>query len=618
MLARRRALTATRPFRAPTDSETDIEPNGDFPMLTLPRTKSVMSAGAALACVAGLAHAKPPAVLDYIPSDAAFVVTVSNVGELMQDVTRINAALGDQGNPMLPMMMGMMGGMPGMDMTGSMAIVVSEFDPENMDPSQVQILLPVTDLDQMVQAMGGVPDDAGVVTLNMQGQQISLKRAGDGFAVAGMSPDAVSGFNAGAGQMAGHVTRLGENGTEVVTGSDIAIAINMQAIAPLVLPQIEQQMAEAQAMMEMMPEGQAAAAPMEALNEAVQQFFNDATVGVLAVNADEAGVGFNFATQFKAESELASFFSHRGDSSGLLDRVPGGSYFYAGAADLQWPGFPKVVDALMGAMEQAGEQQPELKAQMDAMLAQFDIDAMFENVTGYAQVVNVNPEGMMAGLLKNSTTYIAGKDPAALKDMQKKFSSMAAGENQDMVNMGYEENAITIEGVALDGYTAGLGQGAQQAGGMGGPSPAMMMQMMYGAEMGPAGYLGQLDGGVVQTTTKEAGYVGAAIRAAKNGGGLGSDEKLAAISERLPSGRFMEVYLGTDHLLNNLMPMAAMFGMVDGFEPVEPFAPMAMGVSGHSGGMNFGLFIPLKVIEVGATLVPDDAMNQMGNDDPEF
>jgi len=590
-------------------------------MLTLPRPECVMSAAAAMACAAGLAHAAPPAVLDHVPSDAAFVVTVSNLGELLQDISRINTALGDQGNPMLPMMMGMMGGMPGVDMTGSMAIVVGEINPEQMDPSVVQILLPVTDMDQMVQAMGGVPDDAGVVTLNMQGQQISMKRVGDGFAVAGMSADAVGAFSGASGQLAAHAERLGVNGTEVVSGSDIAIAINVQAIAPLVLPQIEQQMAEAQAMMEMMPEGQAAAAPMAAFNEAVQQFFNDASVGVLSVNADEAGVGFNFAAQFQPESELAAFFSHRGDSSGLLDRVPGGSYFYAGAADLQWPGFPKMVDAMLGAMEQAGEGQPELKAQMDAVLGQFDLDALMDNVTGYAQVVNVNPEGMMAGLLKNSTTYITGKDPAALKAFQMRASNLFDGEAAAGSGMqaSYEENAISIEGVELDAYSTAMSPDAQQAGGMGGPNPAMMMQMMYGAEMGPSGYLGQLEGGVVQTTTKEAGYVGAALRAAKNGGGLGADEKLGAISNRLPSGRFMEVYLGTDHLLNNLMPMAAMFGMVDGFEPVEPIAPMAMGVSGHSGGMNFGLFIPLKVIEVGASFAPDqDAMDPMGNDDPEF
>ena len=230
-------------------------------------------------------------------------------------------------------------------------------------------------------------------------------------------------------------------------------------------------------------------------------------------------------------------------------------------------------------------------------------------------------EGMMAGLLKNSTTYITGKDPAALKEFQKSASNLFDGEAAAGTGMqaSFEENAITIEGVELDAYSTAMSPDAQQMGGMGGPNPAMMMQMMYGAEMGPSGYLGQLEGGVVQTTTKEAGYVGAALRAAKNGGGLGSDEKLAAISNRLPSGRFMEVYLGTDHLLNNLMPMAAMFGVVDGFEPVEPFSPMAIGVSGHSGGMNFGLFIPLKVIEVGATLVPDeDPMAPMGNDDPEF
>ncbi|MFG0304669.1 MAG: hypothetical protein ACF8Q5_00495 [Phycisphaerales bacterium JB040] len=590
-------------------------------MPTLSRPECVMSAACALACVAGLAQADPPAVLDYVPSDAAFVVTVSNLGELMQDVSRINTALGDQGNPMLPMMMGMMGGMPGMDMTGSMAVVVSEFDPENMDPSKVQILLPVTDLNQMVQAMGGVPDDAGVVTLNMQGQQISLKRVGDGFAVAGMTPEAVNAFEGGAGQLAAHTARLGVNGTEVVLASDLAITVNLQAIAPFVLPQIEQQMAQAQAMMEMMPEAQAAGAPMEAMNEAVRQFFSDATVGVLAINADEAGVGINFAAQFKEESELAGFFDFRGDSSGLLDRVPGGSYFYAGAADLRWPGFPKMMDAMMVAVDQAGAEQPELKAQFDAMLEQFDLDALFANVTGYAQVVNVNPEGMMAGLLKNSTTYISGKDPAALKEFQKNASSMFEGQVAQGAGMQatYTENAVTIEGVQLDAYSTAMGADAQQMGGMGGPSPAMMMQMMYGPDMGPTGYLGQLEGGVVQTTTQEAGYVGAAIRAARNGGGLGADERLASISKRLPSGRFLEAYLGTDHLLNNVMPMAAMFGMVDAFEPVEPIAPMAVGVSGHSGGMNVGLFIPLKVIEVGATFVPDDAgMDQMGNDDPEF
>jgi len=298
--------------------------------------------------------------------------------------------------------------------------------------------------------------------------------------------------------------------------------------------------------------------------------------------------------------------------------VPGGAYFFAGAADFTWPGFETVVEMANNAMKQMQEAQPDAAGMM-GQFGNMDLSAMLSKAQGYAQVVSVNPAGMQAGLLKNSVIYMASTDPAGLVAMQRQTTEAADGMAAGGVSMAsfYEAAAATIGGVELDAY--GTTFSADQNSMTGGASPAMMMQMFFGPDMGPKGYIGKLAGGMMQTTTQDEAYVAAAIDAAKNGNGLGTDEGVTAIADRLPAGRFFEVFIGTDHLLNNVAPMLAMFGMIDGFEPTGKMPPVAMGLSGKSGGFNFGLFVPLEVIVVGAEMVPDQPAQDMGGDeDPEF
>ncbi|MFT5424032.1 MAG: hypothetical protein ACI89L_001824 [Phycisphaerales bacterium] len=569
----------------------------------------------AMCGLGGLAMAAPPAVLDYVPSDAPIVLTVANLGELMADVTRVNTALGDQGNMMVPMMMGMMGGLPGVDLTGSMAIVINSADFENLDPSAVSMILPIADMDALVEAMQGRVEN-GVVLLSMQGQELALKSLGGGFAVAGQSADAVRGFAGNAGHLAANQARLGASGTELVSGGDVTLMVNIQALRPMIEPQLEGMMEQA----EMMAAGNPAGGelPAEAMQAAIERFLAEASMGVVSVSADELGVGLNVATQFRAETELANLFGAEANAHELLKRVPGGAYYFAGAADLSWPGFETLVEVATNAIAQAQEAQPDAAGMMSNM-GNIDLAAMLENAQGYAQVVSVNPAGMQAGLLKNSATYIASTDAAGLVEMHKQTNQAADGSAGGGISIAsfYEAGATTIGGVELDAY--GTTFSADQNSMVGGASPAMMMQMFFGPDMGPKGYVGRLENGMMQTTTQDEAFVTKAIDAAKNGNGLGADEGVSEIADRLPSGRFFELFIGTDHLLNNVAPMLAMFGLIDGFEPTGDMPPMAAGLSGHSGGFNFGLFIPLEVIEVGAEMAPDEPTPDTGaNEDPEF
>lgn len=584
-------------------------------MLTNPRI-TTPSALLAVCGLSGLAVAAPPAVLDYVPSQAPVVITVANLGELMADVTRVNAAMGDQGSPMLPMFMGMMGGMPGMDMTGSMAIVINSTDFENMDPSAISVILPIADMDALVGALGGQVAD-GVVSLNMQGQQVAMKSLGGGFAVAGQSADVVNGFTGNAGQLAANQTRLGANGTELMSGGDVTVMVNIQALRPLIEPELDGMMQQAEMMAAGVP-GAGGQMPAEAMQAGVLQFLEEASMGVISLSADESGVGLNIATQFLAETAMAEFFNADGNAHELLSRVPGGAYYFAGAADFTWPGFETVAEMANTAMQQMNEAQPDAGGMM-GQFGKMDLGEMLQKAQGYAQVVSVNPAGMQAGLLKNSVTYMASTDPAAIIDFQRQATTAADGAAGGGVQMAsfFDAASKTIDGVELDAY--GTSFSADQNSMAAGPSPAMMMQMFFGPDMGPKGYMGKLAGGMVQTTTQDEAYVATAIDAAKNGNGLGTDEAVSAIADKLPQGRFFEMFIGTDHLLNNVAPMLAMFGLIDGFEPTGDMAPVAMGLAGRSGGFNFGLFVPLEVIEVGSEMVPDQPdMMGGGNQDPEF
>jgi hypothetical protein len=164
-----------------------------------------------------------------------------------------------------------------------------------------------------------------------------------------------------------------------------------------------------------------------------------------------------------------------------------------------------------------------------------------------------------------------------------------------------------------------MDQQGMGAGGMGGMmNPQMMMQMMFGPNLGPAGYIAEAGDGVVQTHSTDKFALARAVQAAKGKNALGSIELVQQSASMLQDNTVFEMYLGADHTLNTVGPMLMMFGVVPEFEQLPPHAPIAMGFTADGGGATMRTWVPMQVLGTIMELIPQDQMGASDQQDEEM
>ncbi len=579
-----------------------------------------MTCVAALAMSAGLVHADPPAVLDFVPADAPLVVSIGNVGELFNDIDAANRMLGENGNPQAGFITMMGRGMPGLNLDGSAAAVIN-FDfanPDNMDEEDVVVILPISDFAAFTQ---GAQATDGVYEFAFGGEPAYAKRVGEGFALVGPSAGAVSSFQANAGNMRAHGERLGHSGRSIADSADIAFIANVAPAREMMLDGLAQAQQQMMFFAAMGAQGQDVATPINGMMEMIRGYVNDAQTGAMGLSYDEGGFTIDWGVQFEEGSESAKLLDVKGDAGSMLSRVPGGDYYLAYAMDLRSPALASVASKfqeISSAMEGASSSIP----------GQPELADIMERATGTAGVLGASPAMMQTGLLANMVSYVRTDDADAYAGML--ADSVKASDGQSAQGMSfatsYGANAKTVSGVPVDTYSVKMSIDQAAGGGMGGMgNPQQMVGMMFGPSMGPNGHIAKLDNAVVQTLSSNEALLTRSIEAAKTGNGLGADARVKAVSDRMPEGSMGQLFIAYNQLANTVGPMAMMFGAIEGFEPVEPMDPVAMGLGTQDGGLHFRMFLPGPVITSAVSFMPEqddpfaeDGWGDDAEEDPEF
>lgn len=581
------------------------------------RMRAAGCAAVALALFAGGAQAAPK-VLDHVPADAPVVISIGNVGELLNDIDAFNVMLGDKGMPEAGFVTMMGRGMPGLNLDGSAAVVLN-FDPENPDAmgdDDVVILVPVSDFGAFTQQ--GAADN-GVVEFMLGDQPAFARQLGDGFAAMGPAADAVRGFAGDAGRMGAHSNRLGHSGLAIADTSDVTIIANVAPFRPRLLQGMQDAQQQAVFYAGMSAQGQDVATPINAMMDLVRAYVNDAQTGVVGISYDAGGVTLDLGTQFTPDSDSAKGFDKRGDAATLLNRVPGGDYYLAYAMDLRSPELAKLAaqaQAMSASMPGAG-----------SMPGQPEFADIIDHATGTAGVMGTSPALMSAGVLSNMVSYVRTNDAAAYAEMVSESLNGSNGQASQGMSFAtsYTADAKNVQGVPVDSYAVKISVDQAAGGNMGMGSPQQMIGMMFGPSQGPNGHIARLDSGVIQTVSPSTELLERAIGAAKNGNGLGADGRVMNVSKRLPEHRMGEAYLSLDQIFNSVGPIASMFGVLPNFQPAPAMDPVAMGVATIDGGVHMRTFIPNDVIKTGVAMAPErpDAMDdgwgdEPADEDPEF
>jgi hypothetical protein len=492
-------------------------------------TKACMLAACGMALSAP-ALAVPP-VLDWVPTDASGVVAVNNLGKASGDLQAFVQAAN------LP------------PMEGEMQAMFAAVEGENVNAGQsaaffmvggaegsTVMLLPVTSYKDFVTARGGV--GAGVEEIEFGGQNVFVKKVSDTYAAMSDTEDYLEVWEPVKGHLQAHTGAMGDRAQGAAEAADMFIVGSIGALA-----QEWRQGYEGMKGMAVMFGGPDAGQAFGAIDPLVNAFLTDAQTGVVAIDFEADGVTARMLSRFKEGSMLAGLFQGKSSTEGLLSRVPDMPFGFAMAMDTSSPGVRSLMGMIEGGM---GDQAPgQAKAMMDVM----------HNSTGAAMVMgapSMQEMSIGAGAFVRSAAYYRSAEPAKLRDALAQGLKAADGQKTEQNGMtfttttSYRPEARAIDGVTVDEWGVATnieGEANEQA-----MQAQMAMSMMFGSN-GLGGYMASSKDGVVLTMSRNSQMLTQTLKTANDGGGLGANQSISAISSKLPDGRAMEVYIGIDNLL---------------------------------------------------------------------
>ncbi len=549
----------------------------------------IVCAGVSLGLASGMALAVPP-VLEKAPKDAMFVVAIPSPAKLDKNIqSMMTAAEINLPIPGIEQMMMMAGVSGGVDVNKSAALVAmppaqgQEMSGDVMD-DRTLVLLPVSDFAAFLQNFEAKPGDAGAVaSFDVHGREHFARDLGDGYVVMGPVRDLVSNFKGGNDTIKAD---MGKTGERIADTADVVVFVNMEVARPFIkegAQKAREQMADQMAMMGMEGDAPAESPLAKWISDSIT---NDARAVVGGFKAGGLGATFEMAANFKEASTIAGVFHGGGKASSLLAKLPAmQQYLFAGAIDTSSAAMKNV---LQTAAAKAKESAP---TGAPGMFTDHAGDA-----DGHAFVIGMHPTMLMGGgVFTNSVSFTAASDPAKIVSNMK--NQMAELNGKSFEGMSYEasfkeggakvgEKPVDVWQVKMQSDT-GDGMSAQAA------------SVLFGPQGGPAGYIAQVNGGIVQTYAKNSALMSAAMKAA---GGVGEtlpgDTLVKQVGGQLPSNRIAEGYIGTRHIVDLVLPLASMMGVQVDMDAIPAqLPPVGFALAGEGGAAHMSLFLPAPVIK---------------------
>ncbi len=536
---------------------------------------------ACIAAAAGLtlplAALALPAVMDRVPPDAMVSITIPNFEKLQKDVAGIATLVGAPPQAVDSLML-MTGIEKGLRKDGAVVLVVMAIDPKDHGAAEapMYVLVPTTDYAALVGNFGVAPAGGDTLdSLMIQEEEVFAKNLGDGYAALAPSRAVLEKVSGKGGNLAAHQALAGPVGNALADRSGLSIIVNMALVRPLLEEGIKKQLEEMDGMMAAGPAG----ANIKAIEALSRQFIDQSRCAVFGTSIDGLGIGLDMALTFNEGSTLALACAMGGASTPFISKLPAMPYLAVLAMDTANPKVRAFMQEL-AALQPKPEGAPGLMAKLSAQAN--------EKIDAHALIVGVSPAGLMGGILTNAAAFTATKDPAAVAMLPKATLEALTAEK---LGTGKFEEA-DIGGTKVYAYEMLL------AADPGNPFAAQGMMMVFGPAGGPNGYLAAVDGGVVQTYSKNQALMTAALAAAKGEGTLAGDKLIQQVGEKLPPNRVAEMYLGSKGILDTLLPMMAMFMGVQVAVDVPPtLPPIGLALAPKEGALQASIYVPSPVIK---------------------
>lgn len=552
--------------------------------LRVPASPRAASRVAALAGLAfPLAALALPPIMDRVPQDAMVSIAIPNFEKLQKDLAGIATLVGAPPQAIDSLML-MTGIDKGLKKDGAVALVVLAIDPKEHGEAEppMFVLLPTTDYAALVGNFGIKPSGEGKLdSLMIQSEEVFAKNVGGGYAALAPSKAVLEKVTGAPGNLAAHEKLTGPVASAMADRAGCSIVVNVPLVRPLLEEGIKKQLEEMEGMIPQGPN----APNMAAVHAFAQQCIEQTRSAVFCTSIDGLGVGLDMALAFNEGSSFALACSGSSSSTPLIAKLPAMPYLAVLAYDLTNPKM-RAVAKDMAALQPKAEGAAGIMANI--------ANQSYDKFDGQSMIVGVSPAGLMGGLLTNTSTYTATKDPATVRTIpQRTLDALVA---EKLATGKFEET--DLNGVKVSAYEMRLAPDP------GNPFAAQGMMMMFGPAGGPSGYLAEVNGGVVQTFSKNQALMGSALSAAKGESTLAGDKLIQQVGEKLPPNRVVEIYLGSKGILDTVMPMMAMFMGVQVAVDVPPsLPPIGMALAPKEGSLQGSMFVPAPVIKTFAEVV---------------
>ena len=545
--------------------------------------------------VPGVALADLPPALDRVTTEAALVIGVSNINDVLAGIEALEAT-GLEG---FSDMTDTIKELEGVNLDGSLAMGMLLGDEGFEGEPDMFVILPVLDYGVFRDGLGG--QGAGVVEVFIEGEAVYLADIGGGFCIIGSTVEIAERYADVRGSADELEAMIGPTGLKAVDQSDVFVLVNLQALRPF----LEEEFSEKMDGMEMMgPEMAGMGLMIDMYRVLGERLFEDGRGAVLGVGFGQDGLTFSAAAQFAEGSRSAALLSGKSDSSSLLAHIPDVPFFMALAADTSTELFKAANEFGMEINRLQGEA-------LGVEVPEYDMSL----IEGYALVMGSPPGGVMGGILSASTVYMASSSPGELVDQYRQMFGQFETIEMPMMSMGatYTEDAASVAGHSVDTWSMEF-QFDQN-------NPAVIqMQFVMSLIAGPGGFGGfiaELDRSMVMTMSLNPRLMESAIEAAEHGVGLGNNPMILAAAEHLPANRALEMYVGVEEMFVMFGAVAAMMQMPMQVDLPEPVPHIAMGLSIGRGGALGMVFVPREVLEVAGQLA-DQFPGQGGGMESDF
>lgn len=567
------------------------------------------------------AQSAATAALDALPAKAEIVVLVPNLGALNQKLANLNTALGGVAPWMadtLTEFKRTTGMNNGINDNGSLALVLNDVaklgESEDQATPPFVMLVPVSDYKAFVANFNVNEVDLNTtISAVISGEEAFVRKIGN-YAVMGADKAVVDNF-ASANNASALLARAGKHTGAALNRSDILVLVDLAALAPQLQPKIETTLTEAIKELESNPE-LAKDSPvdpkvfLQAYQTGIRSFLNSADVAVLGLDISDLGVGLTSSAQFKADSELSKYIvATKTNAATHLKHVANQPYLLAVSMDTTGIDFKPLIASIADPIRKSN---PEMGKLIDAAIP------LILNSTGSAGAYYPGQLNL-AGSLFNSVSVVATEDAAAYAKSFRDYLDLLSkttlpvtipaadgSGNTEKANIRfftqYNPNTTTVDGVAIDQYEMRYDL-----------PPALLAQinpqlMMLTGMAAQRGYVAQVNGKVIVTSTPDLPTLTQAIAAAKSGKGLDENSNLTAVRQQLGSGAAFEAYLNVGTIASTAVSFAQAFGMDTGVQVPQNLPPVGYALMASDNGVAGRTFFPTPVIvfakDIGVMVAP--------------